>query len=685
MQAPNNRFLSFLSHFILQFPKTIVIISVLLALLSLFYASQNLKLDTDQDNLMSKDHDYYKRYQHFLKSFGDLETIYVVFEIPKGMESLVIKASRLLVEKIKLRKDYYLEIRHQENTDQLPLLFAEILPVKDYTQSNIIKEPLRFLREKIKEVKKQYPQIPIGVTGRPVLQVDEMAGATQDSNWAGIASFIGVAFIFILFFKQAKRPLLSVLCMALGISWSLGLTTITLGHLNLLSMVFALILIGLGIEYGVHFLFRYQAERAQGFEVEKSIQNTINSTLPAIFTSALASSIAFLSALLTNFLGLKEFGFIAGTGLILCFLAQIITLPALLILFDKKIHPIKTLHPPQLIQIEKILFKTKIPLGIIIVLCLIGIPFVKKVYFEDNLLKLQDPTVESVIYENKITEMTNTSTWVAIFLAKSRDELTLLTQKASHLKTVGLTESILNSEPLSHLLKFQELAFEAGKTKEVEKLELLMNDMKKRYKNSQGEYALYVYPQDNIWQPGKMEAFIKDIRSVDKNVTGTPINVYESSRLMKKGFFLVGLVTIITILFILFAEFKSLTDVLIAMFPLVFGIYWTLCLMGLFNISINLANFFALPILIGTSIDNGLHLIHRYRETNSVKKMFEGTSPAIILCLLTTMIGFGALSFVSHRGLASFGQIMALGSLCCLLASLIVVPLALKLFKNTHA
>lgn len=658
------------------------------------------------------------------------------------------------------------------------LLFLKILPVKDYATMQVVDEPLAHLRQKLTETLTEFPGLTAGVTGRPVLQFDEMSAAGSDSVWAGLGAFFGVSILFMVFFKQGRRPLLSLASLLCGLFWSVGLITITLGHLNLLSVVFAIILIGLGIDYGIHFIFRYQSERLRGSSISQAVGQTIQTSASAIITGALSSSVAFLSALFTDFLGLKELGFIAGTGVILCLVSQVVTLPAFLILWDRSKQNDKSLQPPQFEWLDGMLGRPKTILALVILATLVGLPMIHHVHFENNLLKLQDPNLESVRYEHRIIDSAIQSSWIAAFVLPSKNKLQYYENEISKLKSVSSTESIhsvmpvdqearihklasikdlLNLQPtketpqlnphtlLQSLERFkgglervQNLAFEANALDAVETIDRLLDrannlenqikngsktvlnriqqsqtlffnflnetvsqlvknlsptplaeddlppSVKKRYLSSLGNYVLYIYPKEDVWETQFMNEFISEVRLVDPTVTGSAVQFFESAWRMIHGFYLVGLLTLIFVLVILRIDLGNMRDTLIAGLPLISGILWLVMLMGFFSIDLSLANFFALPILIGIGIDNGIHLVHRYQETKSIKDMLHRVSPAIILSTLTTMIGFGALSLVSHRGLASFGQIMTLGSLSCLVASLLVVPLVLKVGLGTR-
>jgi len=105
------------------------------------------------------------------------------------------------------------------------------------------------------------------------------------------------------------------------------------------------------------------------------------------------------------------------------------------------------------------------------------------------------------------------------------------------------------------------------------------------------------------------------------------------------------------------------------MVPLIFGIIMMVGIMGIFNIQITLLNIMAIPLIIGIGIDDGVHLLHRYKiEGNgAITSVFRSTGKAIIITSLTTMISFGSLVFATYRGYGSLGTALFIGVGACLL------------------
>ena len=136
--------------------------------------------------------------------------------------------------------------------------------------------------------------------------------------------------------------------------------------------------------------------------------------------------------------------------------------------------------------------------------------------------------------------------------------------------------------------------------------------------------------------------------------------------------------TLGVVVLLLVFEYRS-PLALLAILPLASGTVWLLEVMGACGLTLNLANFFAIPVLIGIGVDDGVHMVNRWREDPAGNLVANETGTSVLLTSLTTIIGFGALSFASHRGLASFGLLMAVGAGVLLVSSVMVLPAVMRL------
>ena len=119
------------------------------------------------------------------------------------------------------------------------------------------------MRGIVAEARADFPGLEFGLTGMPVLETDEMAAAQRDTQWASWLAVAGVALLFLVVYRGVAYPTLTLVTLLVGTAWALGWLTLTVGHLNILSATFAVMLIGMG-DYGVLWVMRYEQARRQG-------------------------------------------------------------------------------------------------------------------------------------------------------------------------------------------------------------------------------------------------------------------------------------------------------------------------------------------------------------------------------------------------------------------------------------
>ncbi len=310
------------------------------------------------------------------------------------------------------------------------------------------------LRKLIGQTQTRHPEIKIGLTGLPVMENDEMRASQTSMFWASSVSMIGVALLFVAGFGGARHALLANAILLVGMAWAFGYVTLTVGHLNILSVSFTVTMIGIGIDYGVYYVARYLQLRGENQNCEEALLETARGAGPAITTGAITTAIAFFAAGLTSFKGVAELGIIAGGGLILCALAELVLLPATIYLVDRSGWGVDMPRP---IAVHKWLLPfTRFPrltlVGTIGLTAFVSLGLTR-LWYDNNLLNMQAAGLESVALEKKLLAECNQSVWYALSIADSREEL--LARKAQFLQlgSVERTEEIVSLLPVDLELK----------------------------------------------------------------------------------------------------------------------------------------------------------------------------------------------------------------------------------------
>jgi hopanoid biosynthesis associated RND transporter like protein HpnN len=312
-------------------------------------------------------------------------------------------------------------------------------------------QELALLREVVNRVKAQFPELKAGVTGPDALQADEMSSSMRDITLATWLSLLGQMALLILFLRGLRRPVVEVLVLVIGLCWTFGVVTLVVGHLNLLSVIFAPLMLGLSIDYGIHWFCRVEEEEAvnQRRCTPEALSCAYRQTLPGVTYAGLAAMVSFLPLAFVNFKGLSELGLILAIGIIIMLLATLILAPTLVMTSERCVSTGQRHQcpgePPPFFHLE-----WRHPAWVVVAGALIiglGLWALHRVKFDLNPLHLQNPRVQSVVWEMRLLEESKYSTAFGALTADSLRELEAKTAALKKLDTVSHVESVLSFMP----------------------------------------------------------------------------------------------------------------------------------------------------------------------------------------------------------------------------------------------
>jgi hopanoid biosynthesis associated RND transporter like protein HpnN len=297
----------------------------------------------------------------------------------------------------------------------------------------------------------EFPDVNVGVTGKPALSNDEMTAAFDDSQRATYLAFGLTLGLLVLAFLRVGKPVLMLAVLALSLCWSIGVTTLVVGHLSLFSVMFISIVIGIGIDYGIYFLFRYEEELFLGRNLKEALEITAARSGPGMLLGAVTAAGTFYVLMLTDFRGVQELGFISGTAILLAWLATMTALPAVLVVVDRRhaARPrgtvpraiaLESVHVP---LVDRLTAYPRTVLACAAALAVASALALGWVEFDYNLLNLQADGTESVDWEKKILATSGRSGFAALSSADTLDELRRKQEAFRRLPTVSEVDSAL--------------------------------------------------------------------------------------------------------------------------------------------------------------------------------------------------------------------------------------------------
>ncbi len=207
-----------------------------------------------------------------------------------------------------------------------------------------------------------------------------------------------------------------------------------------------------------------------------------------------------------------------------------------------------------------------------------------------------------------------------------------------------------------------------------------------RYSNKTREqFLVTVFPQGNIWQDAEfLHRFDDDLERVSDKATGMPPVFRALIEIIGRDGRNAVFLTLAIVFLLLLADFRSPLDALMAMVPLACGVLWMVGLMKLAGMQITVMNIMALPMILGIGIDDGVHIVHRWRHEGkrNINCVFSSTGKAILLTSLTTMLAFGSLVFSIWRGFGHLGGALFIGVGACFLATVFILPGIIGFFER---
>ncbi|MDO8431616.1 MAG: MMPL family transporter [Candidatus Binatus sp.] len=625
------------------------------------------------------------------------------------------------------------------------------------------------IQRDLDEVRAQFPDVEAGMTGGPALARSEESSTAHDIALASVIAIVSNVLLLVIPFGGIVEPAFALIALLVGVAWSFGFTTLAVGHLNLLSAVFTSVLAGIGINFPIHVMARYDEARRAGRTMADAVELGVVNTGVGVVASASIMALSFLMPIFSDFRGIAELGLISAAGIFFCLLSAMFVFPALVVLRDRN-RIVKTPPALKLVRrdsiLKRVFSRPAYIVGGAVAITLAMAIFAIRVRFDQNLLKLQAEGSEAVKFEGKLLKDSGRSSWFAVALAPSRVEAERKAASFRKLPEVSDAETIASYIPdqqpeksailyslrpdlepikvnaLSHpgdpamlTHELESLRFKLGSAKgsdpsgSIERTVDLLDDsiarlhanpnafadyekamatglaaklsefkrslspkevtqanlapvLRDRFIGKTGRYLVQIYPKGDIWDDAPLHRFVTALRGVEPDVTGPPVQTYAIATVMRRGYERAAVLALLAVFIFVFADFRNLRDTALATVPLIFGGAWLLETMGLLGWEFNLANLFAVPIIIGTGVDNGVNMVYRWREERDKSDLIldKSVGKSVTLASLTTIAGFAALIPATHRGISSLGWVLSIGVVFILIATLLVLPAIFELF-----
>jgi len=298
---------------------------------------------------------------------------------------------------------------------------------------------------------KTFPRVEAGLTGSIPLMRDEMVYGMESANYTTFIAGILVLIILIIAFRMWVAPLFAMANLMIGILWAMGVTVIIVGQLNIMTQMMAVILLGLGIDFSIHFISGFTESRAAGSSILQSMQETFLKSGKGIITGGLTTACAFLSLTISSSRGMKEMGLVTGFGLIAILGVTFLILPIFFVFRERKKdkkqgrekREIKDLSFRFLGTTGKFLSRHYVwTLTASIIITLFMIFMGSHITFDYNYLNMEPKGIPSITLQDTIMKKFDLAMDYALITADSPDQSRILADEYKDIPQGAMVEDI---------------------------------------------------------------------------------------------------------------------------------------------------------------------------------------------------------------------------------------------------
>lgn len=592
-----------------------------------------------------------------------------------------------------------------------------------------------------------FARVKVGYAGDMPTGFIEYGVIKDDLLSVGATGIALVLLVVLLYFMRLRALFVMGVTIAVGLVWTFGVTQLAIGHLNIATGFLVSIVAGNGINVGILYQARYFEERRKGVPAEEALRISVRSTWQPTVIAAVAAAASYGSLLVTDFRAFRHFGFIAASGMLLCWLVKTLMVPPLLLLVEKR----KAMDPKANSVFDRMrssgtrygaLFARIVPLAprafvaASVVLAVGGIAatvrWVQRDPMEYDLQKVQNDrsrTTELHRVWDVVIEVLGGGHGSMVVLTDTPEEAKELDQKlrsqwaaapADAKPFVSVTSlwalvPDAQSEKIPTLLDLSERVERAHARGFVtdadwEKIRAYMPPkdlapfgiadlpagVARPFTEKDGTRGTLVLIEPEPHSSDDLKYLLRYSDSFRETKLSSGKVVRGSGRAVVFADILDAVVKDIPkaislslgmTLVVVFLAFRRGLHSLTVLFSLIVGLAGIGAFLYLADERLNFLNFAALPITFGIGVDYAVNVAQRHHADGSkdILSALRTTGGAVVLCSLTTTVGYLALIGSHNQAIRSLGVIAVVGEVSCLLAAVIALPAFWLLLERRRA
>jgi predicted exporter len=577
----------------------------------------------------------------------------------------------------------------------------------------------------------EYRQIGVSYAGDMPAGFREYTVISHDLLSVGATGIALVLAVVVLYFLRIRALIVMALTIAVGLTWTFGVTRLAIGHLNIATAFLVSIVAGNGINVGILYQARYFEERQKGLDPAGAIRKAVHTTWKPTAIAALSSAAAYGSLLVTDFRAFRDFGFIAAAGMVLCWIVKTLMVPPLFVLVDRVVGTPRVSKWARYEMSYGRVFAWLVPkapaafvvLGAVVAMVGVvsAVRFVQRDPMEYDLRKTETDRSQTADLHHAwdvAREVLGSSQGAVVIAADSPADAIALEDAlrdrwraaAASAKPFVAVHGLADLVPPDQQAKLATLAALGERIERARARGFLSEDEWTRIREFLPPHDLRAYGAADV--PDSVADRFKDANGVRGALvtiesdpataddlrslvrfadafretrlpgghivrgSGSAVILADMLRAVVRDIpraILLSLGLTLATLLTAFRKGPYLASVVLA---LAVGCGGVACFLYFADIRLNFLNFSALPITFGIGVDYAVNVAQRYEADGdaSIVRVLRTSGGAVVLCSLTTMLGYVALVGSHNAAIRGLGAIAAVGELSCLLAAVLIMP-----------
>jgi len=584
------------------------------------------------------------------------------------------------------------------------------------------------------------------LSGDLLIGLAEFRLINRDLTEVGLAGTVLILGIVFLYYLRIRTVISMALAIGIGVAWTFALTELLVGRLNLATGFLFTIIAGNGINFSILLMARYLEERRRGTPTEAAIVEAMRCTWRPTLTAAATASAAYGALVVTEFKGFREFGWIGGFGMLVCWAAAFLSLPSILLLMERMVPLERESWWRRALGLKGEGLPFGLPFARIVagapraitvvgaVLALAGavltVFYVRSDPMEYDTNKIQsDRSAVAEVHRlfhaamgltgfvsvDGMAVMADRLDQVAPLKAALEARRDVAPAEAKPFKAVHTLDDFVPRDQEAKIPVLMQLrrrilkAHQRGLVADWAKVEpyLPPEDLKpfgiaelpdaiaRPFTEKDGTRGriVYISPSDRDdtsdahyllrWADGYRSTVLPDGSEI--RGSGRAVIYADMWSAILKDVPRAVALSILATIFIVALSFRDRRAMTRVILSLLVGVFWTVGMLALLRFKLNFLNFIALPVTFGIGVDYAVNIVQRDLELRDPLEVLRRTGGAVVLCSFTTLLGYLALARSLNYGVRSLGLTAVIGEAACILAAVLVLPAALVWMRQRRA